>query len=102
MTRVSKLALIAAVTAVIATPALAQSFDPEVGSGNVAPFSYAPTVAQNNQAAAHQTSRGKIATRRSGLHAFAMVPGAASGTDSNNPALTGGGSAGYNQMLLQY
>jgi hypothetical protein len=102
MTRVSKLAVIATISAAIATPAFAQSFDPEVGSGNVAPFSYAPTVVQNNKVAAHQSGRGKIAAHRSGLHAFAMVPGAAPVADPNNPALTGGGSAGYNQMLLQY
>jgi hypothetical protein len=30
------------------------------------------------------------------------VPGAASGISSNSPVLTGGGSVGYNQMLLQY
>jgi hypothetical protein len=102
MTRVSKLAVIAAIIAAIATPAFAQSFDPEVGSGNVAPFSYAPSIVQNNKVATHQTSQGKIAAHRNGLHAFAMVPGAAPGADSNNPALTGGGSAGYNQMLLQY
>ena len=43
MTTISRLALIAAIAgAGIASPALAQSFDPEAGSGNVAPFSYAP------------------------------------------------------------
>jgi hypothetical protein len=36
------------------------------------------------------------------MHAFAMVPGARSGSDSNDPALTGGGSLGYNQNLLNY
>jgi hypothetical protein len=102
MTHVSKLGLIAAVAVVIAMPAFAQSFDPEAGSGNVAPFSYAPTVVQSAKVAANQTGHAKIVARRSGSHAFAMVPGAASGTDSNNPALTGGGSAGYNEMLLQY
>jgi hypothetical protein len=101
MTRISKLALIAAVTAAIATPAFAQSFDPEAGTGNVLSFS-TPSVVQSGKVAAHQTSQGKIAARRSGLHAFAMVPGAAAGSNSNNPALTGGGSTGYNQMLLQY
>ena len=101
MTRISKLVLIAAVTAAIATPAFAQSFDPEAGTGNVLPFS-TPSVVQNGKVAAHQTSQGKIAARRSGLHAFAMVPSAAAGSNSNNPALTGGGSTGYNQMLLQY
>ena len=53
-----------AVLTVIATPAFAQSFDPDNGTGNVLPFSYAPTAPQNN----------KIVVRRSGLNAFAMVP----------------------------
>ena len=101
MTHISKLALIAAVTAAIATPAFAQSFDPEAGTGNVLPFS-TPSVVQNGKVAAHQTNQGKIAARQSGLNAFAMVPSAAAGSHSNNPALTGGGSTGYNQMLLQY
>jgi hypothetical protein len=101
MTRISKFALIAAVTAAIATPAFAQSFDPEAGTGNVLPFS-TPSVVQNSKVAARHTSQGKIAARQSGLHAFAMVSGAAVGSNANIPALTGGGSTGYNQMLLQY
>jgi len=101
MTRISKLALIAAVTAAIATPAFAQSFDPDAGTGNVLSFS-TPGVVQNGKVAAHQTSQGKITARASGLHAFAMVPSPAAGSNSNNPALSGGGSTGYNQMLLQY
>ena len=102
MTRMSKLALIAAVTAVIATPSFAQSFDPDVGSGNVAPYSYSPDAVQSSKVAAHQTRQDKVAARRSGLHSFASVSGAASGSNANDPAVTGGGSTGYNQMLLQY
>jgi hypothetical protein len=62
MTRISKLALIAAVTAVIATPVFAQSFDPEVGTGNVLSFS-TPSAVQNGKVAARHTSQGKIAAR---------------------------------------
>jgi hypothetical protein len=102
MNSMSKLAIIAAVAAVIASPAFAQSFDPEVGTGNVTSFSFAPTAVQNSKVAVQQGSHSKIAARQSGLHAFAMVPGVAPGSNSNDPALTGGGSAGYNQMLLQY
>jgi hypothetical protein len=101
MIRISRLAIIAAVAAVIATPAFAQSFDPEVGTGNVLPFSYAPHIAQTGKIADRQNSNGRMTARKSGHHAFAMVPGAASGFDSNNPAVTGGGSLGYNQLLLQ-
>jgi hypothetical protein len=103
MTILSKLALIAAIAAAgIASPASAQSFDPEAGSGNVQSFSYAPSPAQNDQVAVRQTSHAKVAGRQNGLHAFARVPGGAAGGDSNDPALTGGGSAGYNQMLQQF
>jgi hypothetical protein len=102
MISLSKLAVIAAVTAVIATPAFAQSFDPDVGTGNVLPFAYTPTAPQSGKVAVHQASHSKMANRQSGLHAFAMVPGTSSVSNPNDPALTGGGSLGYNQMLLQY
>jgi hypothetical protein len=102
MTRVSKLALIAAVSAVLATPAFAQAFDPEVGTGNVLAFAFTPIAPQNGKVAVRQASHGKMADRQSGLHAFAMVPGTSSGSNPNDPTLTGGGSFGYNQMLLQY
>jgi len=103
MTTISKLALIAAIAvAGIASPALAQSFDPEAGSGNVLSFSYAPIPAQNERVAGRQISHAKVAGRQNGLHAFAMVPRSAAGSDSNDPALTGGGSAGYNEMLQRF
>ena len=81
-----------AVLTALATPAFAQSFDPENGTGNVLPFSYKPTVPQNE----------KIAIGQSGLHSFAMVPGANSAFNSNSPAATGGGSLGYNEMLRNF
>jgi hypothetical protein len=62
---------------------------------------YAPIPAQNDTAAVRQ-SRGKIAARLNGLHAFAMVPRGAAGGNANDPALTGGGSAGYNEMLQRF
>ena len=103
MTTISKHALIAAIVAVgIASPALAQSFDPEAGSGNVVPFSYAPIPAQNDTVAVRQSSHAKVAARQNGLHAFAMVPRGAADGNANDPALTGGGSAGYNEMLERF
>ena len=103
MTTISKLALIAAIAAAgIASPALAQSFDPEAGSGNVAPFSYGPDPVQRDAVAVRPSSQGKIAARRNGLHAFAMVPRSAADGNANDPALTGGGSAGYNEMLQRF
>jgi hypothetical protein len=102
MTKFSTLAVIATVVAVgIASPALAQSFDPEAGSGNVVPFSYAPIAAQNDPVAVRQSSHANVA-RQNGLHAFARIPGGSAGGNANDPALTGGGSAGYNEMLERF
>jgi hypothetical protein len=103
MTIISRLAMLAAIAAAsIASPALAQSFDPEAGSGNVVPFSYAPIPAQPDAATVPQQRQGKIAARLNGLHAFAMVPRGAAGGNANDPALTGGGTAGYNEMLQRF
>jgi hypothetical protein len=77
-----------AVLTVIATPALAQSVDPEFGTGNVVQF--------RSQPAAPPASR----SRQDGLHAQAMVPLAQERFNPNNPASTGGGSIGYNERLL--
>jgi hypothetical protein len=102
MTIISRMALITAIAAAgIASPALAQSFDPEAGSGNVAGFGYASTPAQADEYAVPQSRHAKTAARQNGLHAFASVPGT-SNSGSTDPAFTGGGSAGYNQMLQQY
>jgi hypothetical protein len=103
MTKFSTLAVIAAVAAAAsALPASAQSFDPEAGSGNVLSFSYGPIAAQNGTVAVRPANPGKVTARRNGLHAFAMVPRGSADGNSNDPALTGGGSAGYNQMLQQF
>jgi hypothetical protein len=80
-----------AVLTVFATPAFAQSFDPDTGTGNVLAFSHTPTVPQNE----------KIAGGRSGLHSFAMVPSSRSAFDSESPQATGGG-IGYNEMLRNF
>ena len=74
MTSKAKLALIAAVAAVsVVSPALAQA--------------------------------GVHHVRRNGLHAYAMEPHSAPRArmpvDSDDPALTGGGSIGYNELLRQ-
>jgi hypothetical protein len=103
MTTISKLALIAAIAvAGIASPVLAQSFDPEAGSGNIVPFSYAPIVTQHDTVAVRPNSQGKMAAHQNGLHAFAMVPRGTAQGNANDPALTGGGSAGYNEMLERF
>lgn len=84
------LAAIAVITA-IATPALAQSFDPDTGTGNVLQFSHT--------SGAHKAD--KMAARQNGLDAYATaIDGVAFG--SNAPFATGGGSIGYNEMLRNY
>lgn len=47
----------------VATPAFAQSFDPDNGTGNVLTFSNDSTVPRN-----------ETASRQRGLHSLAMVP----------------------------
>jgi len=99
MTNLSRLALVAALaTAGLASQAFAQSFDPEVGTGNVLGTSYAQPAPQAHRVAAHATRRGAVAARRSGVNAFAMVPATAEGS-AYDPAATGGGSVGYNQLI---
>ena len=74
-----------ALLTVIATPAFAQSFNAQEGTGNELPFSYKST--------AHDT---QSIARASSENAFAMAPGEKVNTDPYSPANTGGGSEGYN------
>lgn len=121
MINTSKLALIAVLTAMsVASPALAQSFNKGDGTGNNLPFAYGPngtkpawTVApQNEQIAVRESNAGKVAVRQtgharfavtgtSGLYDYAAVPFASGSDAANSPAATGGGSTGYNEMLLR-
>ena len=75
---------------VIATPAFAQSYDPDFGTGNVI-----------NEPALEQQ-----AGRANAMSAFAQAPVANTRSrtvvDSDSPAETGGGSTGYNEELKQY
>ena len=59
-----KLLTTLAVLTVIATPAFAQSFDSDNGTGNVLSFGNSPIALQND----------KITVRQSGIRAYAMVP----------------------------
>jgi hypothetical protein len=74
MIKISKLALIGALIAVsVASPALAQSFDPEFGTGNVLPLQYGADGGRNNwtvmepnmQIAVRQGGSTHVAARRS-------------------------------------
>ena len=78
-----------AVLTAFATPASAQSFDPDNGSGNVLSFAHTPTTPHDH----------KITPRQSELHFFAMVPAPGLVFNSESPPNTGGGSLGYNEML---
>jgi hypothetical protein len=75
----AKLALIVAVAALFASPALARSFDGHRSIGR---------EMRARHAGAHRT-------HRIGLNAYASEPRPQSDIDSNSPASTGGGSLGY-------
>jgi hypothetical protein len=88
---ITKLALtVAIVVFCIASPAFAQSFDPEAGSGNIAAGNQ--TAPQTAQTVVH----------RSGLNSYAMVPRQAAPVNAADPALNGGGSSGYNETIRKY
>ena len=59
-----KLLTTLAVLTVIATPASAQSFDPDTGTGNVLSLGAKPTAPEND----------KITVRHGGIRAYGMVP----------------------------
>jgi hypothetical protein len=102
----TKLVLIVAtlaVTRLAATPALGQTYSSGFVTGNLSPFS-------SQSAAPRNASRhGVHNARRNGLHAYAMeprpqsnfAPGTHTSVDSDDPAFTGGGSVGYNELLKQ-
>jgi hypothetical protein len=105
MTDKAKLVLVGAVAAVIfASPALAQTINGGDETGNASSYSYQPAAA--DAAVRHAGAR---AARRNGLDAYAMerrpqsnsAPRARMPVDSDDPALTGGGSIGYNELLQQ-
>ena len=116
----SKLALVAALAVIsLSTPVSAQSFTKGDGTGNVLSFTYGPggikpaspvPVESAQNLPARQTVTEHVAVRQSGRNSFAaigtsgfynsaVVPFAG---NSEAPAITGGGSAGYNQMLKNY
>jgi len=88
-----KLLTIIGVLSVIATPAFAQSYAHDFGTGNVIDT---PALEQANQGA----SAFAQANRRDAMSSFAQAPQTetrrTSGIDSDSPAATGGGSEGYN------
>lgn len=100
MSRIFKLALVAVGAVGIAVPAFAQSFDPDVGTTKIMPFSVGPAagIAQQKTVAVRHVRRHAPPARQSGLNAFAMAPVSAGASDFS-PAAVGGGSIGYNENL---
>lgn len=97
MTNKLTIAMAAALIAAgIASPVFAQSTD---HTGSQLPNYYDTTGKQTwgNWAPPATVSYSHRATRRSGLNAFAAVPGRAPG--SVGEQATGGGSIGYNENL---
>ena len=91
----SKFALIAAIAALsFASPALAQSYDNDWGTGNQLPSYY---DSNGGLHAGNVRMQSQVAAHRSGLTAFASI--GRSGFASDEPFNTGGGSLGYNEML---
>ena len=118
--KISKLALVAALAAIsLAPPASARSSTKGDGTGNVLSFTYGPggtkpasavPVESAQTPAARRTLTEHVAVRQTGRNSFAAI--GASGLynsavmpfagNSEAPAVTGGGSAGYNEMLKNY
>jgi hypothetical protein len=90
-----KLLITLAALSLTASTASAQSFCTCDGTGNVLKLTNNPITYQNHAPAI-------AAVRPSGLHAFAMAPGSGAAVSSNDPAVTGGGTLGYNEMLRNY
>lgn len=95
--------IIIAATSIGTSPSLAQSFDPDNGTGNL--------VTATIVAPAPVSGRPKIVTRVTGAEAFAMsartkVHNGAAALDSIDASdldgNTGAGSAGYNEMLRNW
>ena len=85
MKKLSVALALAALAAAGAAPAFAQSSDTwaaGISSRNIRPFEHTPSTYNGGYSA-------------SGLRAFAMVPGGS----TYDPAVSGGGSTGYNQNL---
>jgi hypothetical protein len=79
-----KFLVAAAFVTVIAAPAFAQSFDPDVGTGNVIPFAYAPQANHGGN---------DVYARSSAKSAYAQAPVA---TDSQSMAVSANGKVvGY-------
>jgi hypothetical protein len=106
MMKKTTLALVAALAVTsFASPVFAQSYDPSYGTGNELPFAYgAGGIKQRSVAVppAGLTAGPQRQTAGGGYHSFAFIPSGNSASNSVSPQANGGGSAGYNAMLLTY
>jgi hypothetical protein len=66
------LTIVALLTAVVATPAFAQSFNPSMGTGNQLPFAYAPHTSDNGHSAFAQAA--PKASARAERNAYVQAP----------------------------
>ena len=85
MKTATKITFASAFALLIAAPAFAQS------------PGYSDRTGTDQQINRHQSAAVKPA-----VNAFAMVPKFGIQIDPNSPEATGGGSLGYNQLLMQY
>ena len=90
-----KLAMGAALATLLAAPALAQSINPGWGTGNTLPTYY---DGQGHLHAGYPAARNPMRARERASQAYAYVPARAA-VNADSPALTGGGSVGYNEGL---
>jgi len=90
-----KLLITLAALTITASAASAQSFCTCDGTGNVLKFTNNPITYENHAAAV-------TGARPSGLHAFAMASARGTPVNSDDLAVTGGGSLGYNELLRTY
>ena len=89
----SKIAVIAAIAALsFASPALAQSFDNDFGTGNEQPSYY---DSHGGLHAGTPSAQLNFVANRGGMSAYASVGRSSFASESN----AGGGSVGYNEML---
>lgn len=65
------LTIVALLTAVVATPAFAQSFNPSMGTGNQLPFAYTPHTSDNGHSAFAQAPETSARAER---NAVAQTP----------------------------
>jgi len=103
MIKKTTLALVAALAVTsFASPVFAQSFDPAVGTGNTLPFAYGAGAIEQRSVAAPpaRLTAGLQTAGHNGYNSFASIPSGNSASISDSPQANGGGSAGYNAMLL--